>query len=87
MDKIAVDHLDPSIEAGEAVAYVGPDGAGKSITVKLLSGILVPTAGTVRIGGLSNIVTGGLVAAYCAGTAALIFRRGLRRYESAGNQG
>ncbi|MFV2095937.1 ATP-binding cassette domain-containing protein [Micromonospora sp. LOL_013] len=35
-------------EAGEAVAYVGPNGAGKSTTVKLLAGILVPSAGQVR---------------------------------------
>ncbi|AEV84109.1 sugar ABC transporter ATP-binding protein [Actinoplanes sp. SE50] len=51
-DKVAVDRVDLSIEAGEAVAYVGPNGAGKSTTVKLLSGILVPTAGEVRIDGL-----------------------------------
>jgi ABC-2 type transport system ATP-binding protein len=51
-DKVAVDHIDLSIEPGEAVAYVGPNGAGKSTTVKLLSGILVPTSGDVRIDGL-----------------------------------
>jgi ABC-2 type transport system ATP-binding protein len=51
-DKVAVDNVDLSIEAGEAVAYVGPNGAGKSTTVKLLSGILVPTSGSVRIDGL-----------------------------------
>ena len=43
--------VDLTIEAGEAVAYVGPNGAGKSTTVKLLTGILVPTAGEVRVGG------------------------------------
>jgi ABC-2 type transport system ATP-binding protein len=48
----AVDGIDLAIEAGESVAYVGPNGAGKSTTVKLLTGILVPTAGTVRVCGL-----------------------------------
>jgi len=51
-DTVAVRGLDLDIEAGEAVAYVGPNGAGKSTTVKLLCGILVPTSGQVRVGGL-----------------------------------
>ncbi|HYN93997.1 MAG TPA: ATP-binding cassette domain-containing protein [Pilimelia sp.] len=51
-EKVAVDSVDLSVEAGEAVAYVGPNGAGKSTTVKLLCGILVPTAGEVRVGGV-----------------------------------
>ncbi len=49
----AVDGIDLSIEAGEAVAYVGPNGAGKSTTIKLLTGILVPTAGSVTVAGLT----------------------------------
>jgi ABC-2 type transport system ATP-binding protein len=48
----AVDELSFAIEAGEAVGYVGPNGAGKSTTVKMLTGILVPSAGSVRVDGL-----------------------------------
>src|SRR4051794_35341594 len=48
----AVDAIDLTVEAGEAVAYVGPNGAGKSTSVKMLSGILVPTSGTVRVAGI-----------------------------------
>ncbi|WP_247673877.1 ATP-binding cassette domain-containing protein [Micromonospora sp. C51] len=51
-EHVAVDDIDLSIAQGEAVAYVGPNGAGKSTTVKMLSGILVPTAGQVRVDGL-----------------------------------
>jgi len=51
-DHVAVRDVNLTVEAGEAVAYVGPNGAGKSTTVKLLSGILVPTAGEVRVAGV-----------------------------------
>lgn len=51
-ERLAVDAIDLRIEAGESVAYVGPNGAGKSTTVKMLTGILVPTAGEVRVRGL-----------------------------------
>jgi ABC-2 type transport system ATP-binding protein len=37
------------LEAGEILGYIGPNGAGKSTTVKILSGILVPDAGTVEV--------------------------------------
>lgn len=40
------------IGKGELVGYIGPNGAGKSTTVKILSGILVPDGGKVRVGGL-----------------------------------
>ncbi|MFC4632254.1 ATP-binding cassette domain-containing protein [Promicromonospora alba] len=49
---VAVDDLDLTVEAGEAVGYIGANGAGKSTTIKMLVGILVPTSGTVTTAGL-----------------------------------
>jgi ABC-2 type transport system ATP-binding protein len=48
----AVNDLSFSIQKGEIVGYLGPNGAGKSTTIKMLSGILEPTSGQVRIAGL-----------------------------------
>ena len=47
----AVDRIGFSIERGEMVGYIGPNGAGKSTTIKMLTGILVPTSGEIRING------------------------------------
>jgi ABC-2 type transport system ATP-binding protein len=47
----AVDDLSFSIAAGERVGFLGPNGAGKTTTLKVLSGLLHPTSGTVRVGG------------------------------------
>src|SRR4051794_3650426 len=48
----AVRDLTFAVEAGEMVGYIGPNGAGKSTTIKMLTGILVPTGGHLRVGGL-----------------------------------
>lgn len=48
----AVHDLDLTIERGEMVGYIGPNGAGKSTTIKMLTGILVPSGGSVRVAGL-----------------------------------
>ncbi|MEU5691204.1 ATP-binding cassette domain-containing protein [Actinosynnema sp. NPDC020468] len=48
----AVEGVSFDVRAGEAVGYVGPNGAGKSTTIKMLTGILVPTSGHVRVSGL-----------------------------------
>lgn len=51
-DVIAVDDVSFRIQRGERVAFVGPNGAGKSTTIKVLSGILHPSAGSVQVLGL-----------------------------------
>lgn len=48
----AVQDLNFAIEAGEIVAYLGPNGAGKSATIKLLTGILTPSAGRIEVLGI-----------------------------------
>ncbi|MBS0447334.1 MAG: ATP-binding cassette domain-containing protein [Proteobacteria bacterium] len=42
-----------SLAEGELLGFIGPNGAGKSTTIKILSGILVPTSGDVRVDGRS----------------------------------
>ncbi len=51
----AVDGISFEIAPGEAVGYIGANGAGKSTTIKMLTGILVPTSGTVRTLGLDPV--------------------------------
>jgi ABC-2 type transport system ATP-binding protein len=48
----AVDNVSFTVDQGEAVGYIGVNGAGKSTTIKMLCGILVPTKGTVEVMGL-----------------------------------
>jgi ABC-2 type transport system ATP-binding protein len=52
-EKVAVDDVNFALEPGELVGYIGPNGAGKSTTIKMLTGILVPTAGTLRVAGIA----------------------------------
>lgn len=49
----AVSDVSFEIKKGEIVGYIGPNGAGKSTTIKMLSGILLPTAGNITIDGLN----------------------------------
>ena len=49
---VAVKNIDFNIEEGELVGYIGENGAGKSTTIKMLTGLLVPTSGEVLVNGL-----------------------------------
>ena len=48
----AVQALSLRIERGEMIGLIGPNGAGKSTTIKMLTGILMPSGGSVRVAGL-----------------------------------
>lgn len=50
--KNAVEDVNFSVEQGELVGYIGANGAGKSTTIKMLSGILVPTSGEILVDGI-----------------------------------
>jgi len=49
---LAVDRLSLSVEKGEIFGFIGPNGAGKTTTIRMMAGVLGPTAGTVRISGI-----------------------------------
>ena len=48
----AVDSISFSVARGEMVGYIGPNGAGKSTTIKMLTGILTPSGGRIRVAGI-----------------------------------
>ena len=51
--KHAVNDISFDVEEGECLAFIGPNGAGKSTTIKMLTGILYPTSGSVSVLGLN----------------------------------
>lgn len=50
--KVAVDHLDLRVRRGEVYGFLGPNGCGKSTTIRLLCGLLLPTEGEIEVLGL-----------------------------------
>jgi ATP-binding cassette, subfamily B, bacterial len=62
-DRAILDRLDLSIEAGSAVAIVGPNDAGKSTLIKLLTGLYRPDSGTILVDGRPTDPASGRVAA------------------------
>jgi ABC-2 type transport system ATP-binding protein len=45
----AVDHVDLRVERGTFYGFLGPNGAGKSTTIKMLTGLLAPTSGDIKV--------------------------------------
>ncbi len=56
--RLAVDGLDLEVEAGSVFGFLGPNGAGKTTTVRLMLGLLAPTAGRIEVLGLNPVTQG-----------------------------
>ena len=54
-DVSAVSGISFAVSKGEMIGYIGPNGAGKSTTIKMLTGILVPTSGQLRVAGMDPV--------------------------------
>ena len=50
-DRVALSSVDLAVAAGERVALIGPNGAGKSTLLRVVTGLVTPTHGTVRMSG------------------------------------
>jgi ABC-2 type transport system ATP-binding protein len=62
----AVDDISFNVEAGEVLGFLGPNGAGKSTTMKMITGFLAPTSGSVRVCG-HDVQSAPLAAKSCMG--------------------
>ena len=62
----AVDDISFNVQAGEVLGFLGPNGAGKSTTMKLITGFLAPTSGSVRVCG-HDVQSAPLAAKACMG--------------------
>ncbi len=55
---VAVDHVDLTVGAGDVFGYLGPNGAGKTTSLRMLLGLIRPTAGSVQLFGRDPLVEG-----------------------------
>jgi ABC-2 type transport system ATP-binding protein len=55
---VAVDHVDLAVERGDVYGYLGPNGAGKTTSLRMLLGLIRPTAGSARLFGRDPLVEG-----------------------------
>jgi ABC-2 type transport system ATP-binding protein len=63
---VAVDDISFNVQSGEVLGFLGPNGAGKSTTMKMITGFLTPTGGSVRVCG-HDVESAPLAAKTCMG--------------------
>jgi len=51
---VAVDNISFDVKEGEVLGFIGPNGAGKSTTIKMLTGILIPSSGSIKVAGYDS---------------------------------
>jgi ABC-2 type transport system ATP-binding protein len=56
-DLVAVDRVDLTVQAGDVYGYLGPNGAGKTTSLRMMLGLIRPTAGSVRLFGRDPMAT------------------------------
>ena len=54
-ERVAVDDVSLSVEAGDVFGYLGPNGAGKTTSLRMMLGLILPTAGSVRLFGADPV--------------------------------
>jgi ABC-2 type transport system ATP-binding protein len=54
-ERTAVNRISFSVRKGEVIGFLGPNGAGKSTTLRMLTGYLRPTSGSIRVGGVDAV--------------------------------
>jgi ABC-2 type transport system ATP-binding protein len=57
-DIVAVDHVDLTVEHGDVFGYLGPNGAGKTTSLRIMLGLIRPTAGSARLFGRDPVIHG-----------------------------
>ena len=50
-NKVVVDHISFDVNSGEICGFLGPNGSGKTTTIKMIAGMLFPDSGTIRVCG------------------------------------
>src|SRR5881396_4102654 len=53
--KVAVNDVSFSVERGEVLGFLGPNGAGKSTTMRMITGFIPPSAGSITVGGFNMV--------------------------------